>query len=98
MIGIWPAHQRTGQNCLTGKPEFVITEETGKMIKKWCETGVDVPELDHSWLEGVENCKSQKELVSYYNTHKKDIDANPKLQKVMSDRRAAIQSAQSQTA
>jgi hypothetical protein len=25
------------------KPEFVITSETGKLIKEWCETGVDVP-------------------------------------------------------
>lgn len=25
-----------------GKQEFVITEETGKLIRKWCETGVEV--------------------------------------------------------
>lgn len=25
------------------KPEFVITSETGKLIKQWCETGADAP-------------------------------------------------------
>lgn len=27
-----------------GKDPFVITEKTGKIIKKWCETGVEIKE------------------------------------------------------
>lgn len=32
---------RTG--LFAGQPEFVITPETGKKIKEWCEKGVDAP-------------------------------------------------------
>lgn len=81
-----------------GKPEFVPTEETGKMIRDWCESGAEIPELDHSWYEGVEACQTQKDLVSFYNTHKKDVDADPRIQKIISDRRAAINAKQTQTA
>lgn len=27
-----------------GQPEFIPTEETGKLIKNWCESGADLPE------------------------------------------------------
>lgn len=27
-----------------GQPEFIPTEETGKLIKNWCESGTDLPE------------------------------------------------------
>jgi hypothetical protein len=73
-----------------GKPAFVPSEETGELIAKWCESGEAVPELDHSWYEGVEACKTQKDLVSFYNTHKKDVDADPRIQRIISDRRAEI--------
>lgn len=90
------AHQAVASKDRTGlfmgKPEFVPSEETGKMIKDWCETGEEVPELDHSWFEGVEACNTQKELVSFYNTHKKDVDADTRIQKIISDRRAVINS------
>ena len=39
-------HHATASKDRTGlfmdKPDFVITEETGKMIKQWCESGVEV--------------------------------------------------------
>jgi hypothetical protein len=78
----------------TGKPEFVITEETGKMIKKWCETGVDAPELDHSWYEGIDACQTQKDLVAFYNQHKKEVDADQRIQKIITDRKNKINSQQ----
>lgn len=86
---------RTG--LFMGKPAFVPTIKTGELIAKWCSEGEEVPELDVSWYEGVEACNTQKELVSYYNTHRKDVDADPRIQKIISDRRAAINS-QTQTA
>ena len=27
-----------------GQPEFIPTEETGRLIKNWCESGIDLPE------------------------------------------------------
>jgi len=32
-------------NVFEGKDPFIITEETGQLIKQWCESGVD-PEQD----------------------------------------------------
>jgi hypothetical protein len=37
---------RTG--LFKGKPEFKVTEETGKLIKDWCETGVEKNTLDET--------------------------------------------------
>lgn len=34
-----------------GKPDFVITPETGRLIKEWCETGVDAAELERQEAE-----------------------------------------------
>lgn len=28
-----------------GKPEFVITSETGKLVKQWCEEGIEAPPI-----------------------------------------------------
>lgn len=37
-----------------GKPEFLITEETGRKIKAWCEMGVDAGELERKQKEEKE--------------------------------------------
>lgn len=79
---------RTG--LFMDQPEFKPSEETGEKIAQWCETGEALPELDHSWHEGIENCKTHKELVDYYNAHKKDVDSDPRIQRLIADRRAAI--------
>jgi AAA domain len=80
-------HNATASKDRTGlfmnKPAFVPDEKTGQMIRNWCEHG---DEVDHSWYEGIENCKTKKELVQFYNKHKKDIDISAALQKIMSDR------------
>jgi hypothetical protein len=87
-------HNATASKDRTGlfldKPAFVPSEQTGKLIAKWCDEGEDVQEIDHSWYEGIDACNTQKELVSFYNSHKKDIDSDPRLQKIISDRRSKI--------
>lgn len=51
---------RTG--LFAGKPEFVPTEETGKALLEWCESGIDeVPVED--MLKG---CKTLDELADMY--------------------------------
>lgn len=42
-----------------GKPSFVPSEETGRMLKEWCEDGVD----EHKQcLEDIEKCKTKNEV------------------------------------
>jgi hypothetical protein len=94
-------HNATASKDRTGlfmdKPEFIPSEQTGKTIADWCENGEEVPDLDHSWNEGVEACNNQKDLVSFYNAHRKEIDGDPRLQKLLADRRTVI-NAKPQTA
>lgn len=50
------------------KPEFIITAETGRIIKDWCNTGMetltDIPPT--SLEERIGDCKSIEQLISLY--------------------------------
>lgn len=48
-----------------GKPEFVITPETGRIIKDWCESGVD--EVKEAILK-LKNCNSTEDLTLFKET------------------------------
>src|SRR5688500_10981606 len=76
---------RTG--LFTGKAAFVPNEQTGELIRNWCEQG---EELGAEWLQKVEGCHTQKELVELYHLHKADVDVNPMLQQLISNRRNII--------
>ena len=68
-----------------GKPPFVITEETGKTIREWCDKGIDAKDEsnkkewldeDHaSWLAASEAVKSGKytieQIKAKYNVSKR---------------------------
>jgi hypothetical protein len=79
---------RTG--LFMGKPAFVPSEATGALIAAWCDAGEVVAELDHLWFEGIQACQTQKELVEYYTKHKAEVDIDPRLQKLLADRRTEI--------
>jgi hypothetical protein len=81
---------RTG--LFMGKPEFIPSEETGEIIKQWCEEGEEnLPEVPNSeWTTKVENCADQKQLVELYQKNKYEVDKNPLLQQLISNRRNQI--------
>jgi hypothetical protein len=54
-----------------GKPEFIITSETGKRIIDWCNSGVNEVELLKS---KIKDCKNEVELNSLYNSNKNIIN------------------------
>lgn len=62
---------RTG--LFANQPEFIITEETGKLIKNWCDKGQS--NLDEA-LELIRNCKSKEELTVVYNNYKAELSSN----------------------
>jgi len=84
---------RTG--LFTGKALFVPTEQTGELIRNWCEQGEDV---GTEWLQKVEGCETQKDLVELYHLHKADVDVNPMLQQIISNRRNIINAKRSNAA
>lgn len=60
---------RTG--LFAGKPEFIPSIETGKMILDWCESGVDEKELV---ISSLIDCESRQDVTNLYNKHKLIID------------------------
>jgi len=82
---------RTG--LFMGKPAFLPTEKTGQLIADWCEQGEDVLNMikpGSDWYTKVEACATQKQLVELYNNNKADVDKNPLLQQLISNRRTQI--------
>lgn len=81
---------RTG--LFMGKPSFVPSEKTGELIAQWCEQGEEAFDVQpgSEWHQRVEGCDTQRELVELYNKYKTDVDVNPLLQKLISNRRSQI--------
>lgn len=48
-------------------PEAIITEDTGKQILDWCNSGVDVIKIG---LEAIELCKNIDELLNVWGSYK----------------------------
>jgi hypothetical protein len=74
------------------KPAFVPSEQTGEMIAAWCEQGEESFNIKpgSDWYNKVDNCTTQKELVELYQKNKTEVDTNPLLQQLISNRRNQI--------
>jgi hypothetical protein len=71
-------HNATVSKDRTGlfmdKPEFVPTEETGKAILAWCETGVEAEKTPlQNALEEIKGAKSIAELTAIKAKYPKDV-------------------------
>lgn len=79
-----------------GKDPFVITEETGKMIKEWCEKGVDgfleekkrqeeaqerLIQMVTDAILSLSKCETVEELTAAKSTFSKEVVANAEFQK-----------------
>ncbi len=57
------------RTCLfEGKPSFIPSEETGKMLKEWCESGIDIRK---QCLDDIEKCQSKADvdaLIAKYDS------------------------------
>jgi hypothetical protein len=75
-----------------GKPTFVPSEKTGELIANWCEQGEESFNIKpgSDWYNKVDNCTTQKELVVLYQKNKSEVDSNPLLQQLISNRRNQI--------
>lgn len=75
-----------------GKPEFVPSENTGRLIAEWCEQGTDAISVKerNEWYLKIQNCSTQKELVQLYNKNKADVDSSLHIQNMFSERKQEI--------
>jgi len=55
---------RTG--LFTGKPEFRVTPETGKVILAWCNSGAVITETATSIEDRINACRTIQELLDLY--------------------------------
>jgi hypothetical protein len=75
-----------------GKPAFVPSEKTGELVANWCEQGEESFNIKpgSDWYNRVDNCTTQKQLVELYQKNKTEVDSNPLLQQLISNRRNQI--------
>jgi hypothetical protein len=80
-------------NLFMGKPAFVPSEETGKIISDWCEQGEEdftAIKPGGDWYRKVEECVDHKALVELYQKNKAEVDCSPLLQQLIANRRNQI--------
>jgi hypothetical protein len=58
---------RTG--LFTGKPAFIITPETGKLIAEWCNEGIPTIPEQSDFTKRIEACTDLKSLSRLYILH-----------------------------
>lgn len=73
-----------------GKPEFVLTSETGRMIKEWCEAGVDVKHEVKEAVGKLANCASVDDLKLFKDTLPAYVTNDDAFKKAGRDRMNAI--------
>jgi len=69
-------HNCTASKDRTGlfmdKPAFIITEQTGELIKQWCEQGIDVNKVHKeeltSAIAGLALAETKKDLIDFKKT------------------------------
>lgn len=59
-----PSKDRTG--LFVGQPSFIITEETGKMLKEWAETSSDSEAVLQTLIIDINNCNDEASLNKIY--------------------------------
>ena len=68
----YPSKDRT--NLFEGKQPFLITEETGKLIADWCNSGVSEKQVAINEMEVVQTIDDLKTVWSKYKGLQKDAD------------------------
>ena len=69
-----PSKDRT--NLFEGKQPFLITEETGKLIKDWCEQGVVMPTLEQRIKDAeslLSDVSSEQQMIDIYKALPGDL-------------------------
>lgn len=80
-------HNATSSKDRTGlfadKPSFIITEKTGKLIKEWCECGID--EINE-YINKLENCITVEELKMFKSILPDHLSKNDEFKKAAIER------------
>lgn len=75
---------RTG--LFMGKPEFTPSEQTGKIIAEWCESGIDPTQEINEAISKLANCNSKDELTTFKDTLPSYVVSSEVFKKAGNDR------------
>lgn len=103
-------HNATASKDRTGlfmdRPEFVPNEETGNIIREWCESGVErigqghaesvLMALPDEWADAVDKCGSIEELNSLYKGNKEAINKNDAILRLFGEKKQILTNKQTQ--
>lgn len=81
---------RTG--LFAGKPEFIPSESTGKMIADWCESGLDVTSEINDAVSKLAQCDTVDELTLLKETLTEYVVKSEEFKKAARERYNAIKS------
>jgi len=79
---------RTG--LFMGKPEFIPSEETGKMIAEWCDSGADPMIEINEAIKKLANCDTVDDLTMFKDTLSPAVVQSPEFKKAGTERYNAI--------
>lgn len=79
---------RTG--LFMGKPEFIPSEATGKMIADWCESGIDTTQEVKEAITKLANCSTKEELMLFRETLPSYVIAHEDFKKAGNERYSQI--------
>lgn len=75
-----PSKDRT--QLFEGQQPFIITEQTGELIKKWCELGID-NETEN--IKKIEQIKTTEDLTAFWKSLSK-LDKTEKITKLVAEK------------
>ena len=79
---------RTG--LFAGKPEFTPTIETGIMLRKWCESGIDIQAEVTDAISKLANCDSRDDLKDLYDILPDYVRSDPRYKVAGANRKNEI--------
>lgn len=80
-------------NLFTNIDPFIISEETGRKILEWCESGVEViqgPSPKDSAIQRLKDSKDIKELATQYNTLSNELKKDADIMKLKEERKSEL--------
>jgi hypothetical protein len=91
-----PSKDRT--EIFEGKDPFVITSETGSLIRQWCDKGVDPMEEINATILKLANCNTIDELTLFKETLPPHVVKSPEFIKAGTDRYNIIKAQKTENA
>lgn len=73
---------RTG--LFVGKPQFIPSENTGKMIAEWCESGIDIKTEVEEAINKLAYVNDRDDLITLTNMLPEFVKQNPKFRQLAS--------------